>query len=224
METKVCTRCGKSKLLSEFYTDKRVRSGKCSICKSCANKKSLEYARTHKEQRRLTNKKYNDTHVEQKRKLSEAYKEQARQNVKLWIRENQSRKKEMDRHYREKNLLKIKNRYRKYYEENIENYRSYRIIHREHRKILQTQRRAREMGAGGNGLSSEQWGVIKRDYNYRCAYCGQKKELTIDHIVPLIKGGLHDKANVAPACKSCNSSKRDKSLILFMYYRSVVSP
>ena len=42
-----------------------------------------------------------------------------------------------------------------------------------------------------------------------CAYCGQWNEkLTLDHIVPKSKGGLHfAKHNLAPSCFSCNSSK-----------------
>lgn len=45
----------------------------------------------------------------------------------------------------------------------------------------------------------------------RCFYCGKvfpQKELGMDHIVPLIRGGKSTKGNVAPACKECNNSKK----------------
>lgn len=44
-----------------------------------------------------------------------------------------------------------------------------------------------------------------------CAYCGKKfapKELTMDHIVPVARGGRSSKGNVAPACKACNNEKK----------------
>ncbi len=44
----------------------------------------------------------------------------------------------------------------------------------------------------------------------KCYYCQQKfspKELTMDHIVPLIRGGKTTKGNVAPVCKNCNNKK-----------------
>jgi len=44
-----------------------------------------------------------------------------------------------------------------------------------------------------------------------CHYCGQKvgrKNLTMDHVVPLSRGGRSRKGNIVPACKSCNNKKR----------------
>lgn len=44
-----------------------------------------------------------------------------------------------------------------------------------------------------------------------CHYCKQKfspKELTMDHIVPLSRGGRSIRGNVVPSCKSCNNDKK----------------
>ena len=44
-----------------------------------------------------------------------------------------------------------------------------------------------------------------------CHYCGQRvaaRELTMDHIVPVARGGKSTKGNVVPACKSCNTQKK----------------
>jgi 5-methylcytosine-specific restriction endonuclease McrA len=44
-----------------------------------------------------------------------------------------------------------------------------------------------------------------------CHYCGQifpPAELTMDHIVPVIRGGKSSRANVVPACKECNNRKK----------------
>lgn len=45
----------------------------------------------------------------------------------------------------------------------------------------------------------------------RCYYCGaivRPNELTMDHVVPIIRGGRSTKANIVPACKTCNSKKK----------------
>ncbi len=44
-----------------------------------------------------------------------------------------------------------------------------------------------------------------------CSYCGRRflpGELTMDHVVPLIRGGRTTKGNVAPVCKECNTKKK----------------
>lgn len=46
----------------------------------------------------------------------------------------------------------------------------------------------------------------------RCHYCGTSVpagELTLDHIVPLVRGGRSTKGNCVPACKPCNTAKKD---------------
>lgn len=45
----------------------------------------------------------------------------------------------------------------------------------------------------------------------RCHYCGGSflpEELTMDHIVPVTRGGKASRNNVVPACKECNSRKK----------------
>ena len=45
----------------------------------------------------------------------------------------------------------------------------------------------------------------------RCHYCGEAfapKALTMDHIVPMSRGGKSTKGNVVPACKACNNKKK----------------
>ena len=45
-----------------------------------------------------------------------------------------------------------------------------------------------------------------------CAYCGSTENITIDHIVPLSRGGKHEASNLAPACLPCNCSKSGQLL------------
>lgn len=32
----------------------------------------------------------------------------------------------------------------------------------------------------------------------------------MDHVVPIVRGGLSTKGNVVPACKTCNSDKQHR--------------
>jgi len=44
-----------------------------------------------------------------------------------------------------------------------------------------------------------------------CYYCGHRfapDELTMDHIIPIIRGGQSTKNNLAAACKECNNKKK----------------
>lgn len=44
-----------------------------------------------------------------------------------------------------------------------------------------------------------------------CYYCRRRvppRELTMDHIVPLARGGLSRKGNVVPCCRDCNRRKK----------------
>jgi 5-methylcytosine-specific restriction protein A len=44
-----------------------------------------------------------------------------------------------------------------------------------------------------------------------CAYCGKAflpRDLTMDHVVPVARGGKSAKGNVVPACKECNNKKK----------------
>jgi len=44
-----------------------------------------------------------------------------------------------------------------------------------------------------------------------CYYCGRKvgfANLTMDHIIPLSRGGRSTKDNLVPCCKDCNTRKK----------------
>ena len=44
-----------------------------------------------------------------------------------------------------------------------------------------------------------------------CHYCGKKfkpSELTMDHVVPVARGGFSTRSNVVASCKDCNMNKK----------------
>ena len=59
-------------------------------------------------------------------------------------------------------------------------------------------------------LKNKQWWKSKVSKGI-CLYCGKKfskDELTMDHIVPIVRGGKSTKGNIAAACKKCNNKKK----------------
>ena len=71
------------------------------------------------------------------------------------------------------------------------------------RHIKAERRKARE-------LRASQWWK-RRCAKGICHYCGNStppKELTMDHIVPIARGGRSTKGNLVPACKQCNNKKK----------------
>ena len=45
----------------------------------------------------------------------------------------------------------------------------------------------------------------------RCHYCGQTfppDALTMDHVLPIVRGGKSTKGNIVPCCKQCNNDKK----------------
>ncbi|OUL22744.1 HNH endonuclease [Nostoc sp. RF31YmG] len=52
--------------------------------------------------------------------------------------------------------------------------------------------------------------VLRRDH-HSCQYCGSKKSLTLDHVIPRSQGGPHTWNNVVIACEKCNSYKGNRT-------------
>jgi 5-methylcytosine-specific restriction endonuclease McrA len=62
--------------------------------------------------------------------------------------------------------------------------------------------------------------VYQRD-KYQCQSCGQtdlETNLTIDHIIPLARGGQNDISNLQTLCCKCNQRKTDKIDYRFRRY------
>lgn len=45
----------------------------------------------------------------------------------------------------------------------------------------------------------------------KCEKCGSFKNLTVDHIIPITKGGANDIKNVQVLCRTCNILKSNRT-------------
>ena len=61
-------------------------------------------------------------------------------------------------------------------------------------------------------LRDTQWWKRKRASGV-CHHCGERfspSALTMDHLVPIIRGGKSTKGNVVPSCKDCNNERKHR--------------
>jgi 5-methylcytosine-specific restriction endonuclease McrA len=65
-----------------------------------------------------------------------------------------------------------------------------------------------------HGGSSSRWrkrrALILKMHDYCCVYCGDEAN-TVDHIIPINKGGTDDPLNLVAACGRCNYAFGDKT-------------
>lgn len=90
----------------------------------------------------------------------------------------------------------------------------------EYEQARWNRRRARLLDQRSTGVSEAEWDCIVDMFGGACAYCLRTDtRLTRDHVQPLAAGGLDVPDNVVPACLSCNSSKRDQALPMWLLRR-----
>ena len=61
-------------------------------------------------------------------------------------------------------------------------------------------------------LRASQWWKRRRGAGI-CHHCGEKfsaGDLTMDHLVPIIRGGKSTKGNLVPSCKKCNAARKHR--------------
>lgn len=79
--------------------------------------------------------------------------------------------------------------------------------------VGQAAKRRRRVRAAENGnfrFNGADWLRVQRRFGFRCAYCSKRGPLTMDHVVPIVRGGTHSEGNIVPACVSCNCHKQGR--------------
>jgi len=73
-------------------------------------------------------------------------------------------------------------------------------------------RNANNRAASGT-FTVDEWKLKIEEYNNLCAYCGEDlgDKATVDHDIPLSRGGLNNIENLVPACMKCNITKHSKT-------------
>jgi hypothetical protein len=129
---------------------------------------------------------------------------------------NPQHHKELYNNWKKRNPEKVKEYAKKNYQKHKERWKAQALAWGKKNKqkrvlimIFQNQkRRSRIKANGGDGFTIHHWRQLKEIFS-TCAYCRTSPIQSIDHFVPISLGGQHDYRNLVPACKHCNSTKRN---------------
>lgn len=198
--SKFCAKCSTFKSLDSFGPDVTKSIGLRSYCKPCESIIRKETHCENPEPRRLATKKWKENNRERDAARRKKYAEENREIINLNARLR-------SQEYRKNNPEKIQQKYL--------SAKKWREANPDKVKINHIKRSLRSSVAGSPDIV--EW--IKIVLNDPCSYCGGKSE-TIDHIIPIAKGGTHDVTNLTGACAKCNSAKGDKNLLVFLVERA----
>jgi 5-methylcytosine-specific restriction endonuclease McrA len=196
-QSKICKKCGKEKPLADYYKNIGCKLGRTGVCIECAKDKAVAY--------RIANK---DKVLDSKRR---------------WRNANREKIKETSKRYYSKNKIKIKVKFIKYNliypEKKKASTKAYSKANPEKYRAFCRKYKALKRGNSHEPYTDSY--IFERD-NWTCQLCGKRidKNLkrpnplskSIDHIIPLSKGGADAPINLQATHLRCNVSKSSKAM------------
>jgi len=188
---KTCNKCKIEKDENEFSRDKCKKDGLRSQCKLCDS----QYYQNNKEHKREYDRKY--------------------------VKENKEKTSKRKRKYNEEHNIERQIYRRKYYNEHKNHENNLCSIWAQNNpdkiRAKDAKRRSLKIRLSIIKFTEEEFYQRMSLWCGHCAYCGKefkdgKLWEHIDHVIPIIRGGLHILANLRPTCAKCNLSKGAKLL------------
>lgn len=217
---KICTNCVKELPATTEYFGKQkgCKDGLRPSCKECKKIRDKQYYEKNKE------KILDHNHEYYKENKEEILEKQLK-----YYEENKEKILKQCAEYYDLNKKAIIEKQKEYYKEHEEEYFLYRRKYRKENKeklnesenrwrkqnkdkVKLTHRRRRNKKKNVDStLTFEQWEKIKKEFDYKCAYCGETVDtLEQDHFIPVSVGGEYTHNNIIPACRHCNASKNNR--------------
>jgi len=232
--TKKCSKCKLHKDPADFYVSKNAKDGRRGRCRSCCAEDNLEAYHKNEEYNRQRVKEYYINNTEKCIVASKRW---------YYDPKNANTIKNTRRQYRQKNRKRMLEQLVIYQCEHVDELRDYRYDkywsnpelyrkrsresfsystlrkwreeNREKYLLQKAHRRALKMNCKGV-CTAEQLKERIAFYGGKCAYCVSGKFESIDHVIPLARGGTNWPSNLRPCCRKCNSSKGARPLSQFL--------
>lgn len=140
----------------------------------------------------------------------------SRANGKKWYVANAEKKKQQ---------VKEARKDPEHYKRQLESNRQWRARNPDKAREYAKRTHARRRGAPVADLTVDEWKDLLESANHQCVYCGVKFDennpAQQDHILPVSLGGHHTKNNILPACRKCNRSKGNMTIVNFLRARQL---
>ena len=234
MTTKVCYKCKNNLSINNFHKQSRSTDGLGNVCKNCKRIQDKEYREQNKEKIDLKSKEYRKNNKEKIALKDKKYSEQNKEVISKKRKEYRERNKEQLaerrkqkyhsaseeeialRKKKKKDYLKnapehVKQRKREYDKKYFASERGKNVL-----KNSLHKRRAQMLSSCDNTITLDALENLVKEQNYTCKWCNKPlnyelpKQIHLDHIIPLAKGGIHSIDNVCWSCASCNFKKSSK--------------
>ncbi len=233
-ETKVCLGvCGRELPLGSFGKFKEGRYGRRSHCNECRAQEEKE--------RRVANPSTEAQKEEAAQRTRDWYasnRDRALASSAKWAKEHPKKFEVIQRRYRSRPEVKVliaernktwttqnREKTREYARQwQAQNRELYHEIQKRWRAENQTYWRIRDkaLRSTQSDFTIDQWLEVLEEFGHCCAYCLRPDaKLTMDHIISIAKGGTHTRDNIVPACKSCNSRKKDRPIFYMLGFNGV---
>ena len=195
--TKPCSKCNQYLPIDLFKADKRLASGRASICKPCNAAQTLNYANQDREKVRASSR---ATYYKNPQKRID--------NSSNWAKTHPEQRLIIEANYRANHREETQARSADWNSRNPERRARYKL-----------ERRARIENNGVYLILDKE---LAKLYSSPCFYCDASERIEADHIIPISKGGQHSVGNLIPACRSCNAEKGQKYLMEYLMYKRLV--
>lgn len=207
---KRCNRCKEEKPLSEYYRRLEAPDGLQYVCKACKNayRRISQQRNVERDAPKAKPAPKKCPSCAETKEPSEFYTDKRNRD---WLS-----------NYCRMCLRSIsRQQYRKHKGKRLQKQKEWRERNPAKVQEYVERHRAKKLGVEYD-FTAGQWRDILEQFGYRCVYCLEERDdLEIDHVVPLERGGAHKASNIVPACRSCNSSKNDDSLLIFFRRRVI---
>lgn len=217
MSSKACVRCGVVKPLEEFHRRAKAADGKNPACRACicaarraytkANQEKIRAYRTarqadpdYREARKVAARMWRELNVEHRRSYAEQYDRENAERVAAWKHAWYLANREDVLNRDRVNPEGLRSRQRRYRDR--------------HRGLLTERQRRRRVDRLGLRVDDVD---VEALWTGLCGICGGGLERSlawphplsksIDHVIPLARGGTHEAANLQWAHLRCNVSK-----------------
>lgn len=193
---------------------RNIRGNYCVECKKLVQQR-YQRSEESKQRKLVYQREYRKT-----KPIPESYKVKAAAYKKKWYQENREEFLAQCKAYRSQPEVTQRNRDKatQWAKNNPERYKARQKAWRESekgkllKKAHQNNYRSRKLENHYTQYTKAELQEICDRFDNQCAYCGKFAKLQMDHAVPISLGGADVAGNLLPACKSCNSGKKNRTI------------